>query len=48
MNLDLLYTENITNGKQCKERDAVIEMYVLDNTRMFSLQGQPGGKGPLC
>jgi len=48
MNLGLLYTENITNGKQCKERDAVVEMYVLDSTCMFSLQGQPHGKGPLC
>ena len=39
LNLGLLFTENITNGKQCKERDAVMEMCVLDGTCMFSLQG---------
>ena len=33
----MLYTENTTSGKLCKERDAVIEMYVLDSTCIFSL-----------
>jgi len=36
MNLGFLYTENITNGKQCKEKDAVMEMCVGQYPYVFS------------